>query len=238
MTTTLATTPTGHSLQRLAEASWERHGDASVLVFEGARWTGTQLADRSRRVGQGLRDLGLRPGERVVVCMANCSEVGVVYHAVWRAGGVTTPVLFLLSESELRHVLEDSEAAYIVTTPEFLPKVQAAAAGVTTLRGVVLAGEPTEGTIPFAQLEAAPVGELLDSDPSDLAALLYTGGTTGRSKGVMLSHDAMSSAAWAGVAMTFDPAQTISLLPLPLSHAMGCWCRPWPCTPRRPPPRS
>jgi long-chain acyl-CoA synthetase len=221
MTLTLATTPTGHSLQRLAEAAWERHGDASILFFEAERWTGDQLADRSRRVSQGLRDVGLRPGERVVVCMANCSEVGVVYHGVWRAGGVTTPVLFLLSEDELRHVLLDSEAAYVVTTPEFLPKVEAAAKGVDTLRGVVLAGPQTGTTIPFAELEAAAPGELVDADPSALAALLYTGGTTGRSKGVMLSHDAMSTSAWAAVSMSHDPTQNVSLVPLPLSHAYG-----------------
>ncbi len=221
MTTTLATTPTGHSLQRLAEASWDRHGDASTLIFESERWTGDQLADRARRVSAGLREVGLRPGERVVVCMSNCSEVGVVYHAIWRAGAVTTPVLFLLSEDELRHVLADSEAAYVVTTPEFLPKVEAAAKGVDTLRGIVLAGPETPATIAFAELEAAAPGDLLDRDPSELAALLYTGGTTGRSKGVMLSHDAMSTSAWAAVTMGYDPEQTVSLVPLPLSHAYG-----------------
>jgi long-chain acyl-CoA synthetase len=221
MTTTLATTATGHSLQALAEAAWERHGDGSVLVFEAERWTGDQLADRARRVSQGLREAGLQPGERVVVCMSNCSEVGIVYHAIWRAGAVTTPVLFLLSEDELRHVLADSEAAYVVTTPEFLPKVEAAAAGVSTLRGIVLAGGTTETTIPFAQLEVAAPGDLVASDPGELAALLYTGGTTGRSKGVMLSHDAMSTSAWAAVSMGYDPEQNVSLVPLPLSHAYG-----------------
>jgi long-chain acyl-CoA synthetase len=221
MTTTLATTATGHSLQALAEAAWRRHGNASELYFESEHWTGDQLADRARRVSTGLREAGLQPGERVVVCMANCSEVGIVYHAVWRAGAVTTPVLFLLSEDELRHVLADSEAAYVVTTPEFLPKVQAAAAGVSTLRGIVLAGGSGEGTIPFAQLEAGASGELVERDPGELAALLYTGGTTGRSKGVMLSHDAMSTSAWAAVSMGYDPEQTVSLVPLPLSHAYG-----------------
>ena len=95
--------------------------------------------------------------------MSNCVEVGLTYSAVWRAGGVTTPVLFLLSDDELRHVLSDSEAAYIVTTPEFLPKVQSAAAGVPTLRGIVLAGGAAEGTLSFAELEAAPEGDLVDS---------------------------------------------------------------------------
>ncbi|MDQ1748296.1 MAG: long-chain acyl-CoA synthetase, partial [Frankiaceae bacterium] len=229
MTTPMLTEPTGLSLQRLAEQSWERFGGASRLHFEHQSFTGLELAARLRRLAQGLRDIGLRPGERVVVCMANCPEVGLTYSAVWRAGGATTPVLFLLSEEELRHVLRDSEAAYVVTTPEFLPKVVASAAGVETLRGVVLAGPaPAESVgVPlfdFAELERADESVLVERDPSDLAALLYTGGTTGRSKGVMLSHDALSAAAWAAVAagrQTGEPPTSVSLLPLPLSHVYG-----------------
>jgi long-chain acyl-CoA synthetase len=153
--------------------------------------------------------------------MANCPEVGVTYSAIWRAGAVTTPVLFLLSDEELRHVLVDSEAAYVVTTPEFLPKVQTAASNVPTVRGIVLAGGDSAETLSFSVLESAGEGSLVDGDPSDLAALLYTGGTTGRSKGVMLSHDAMSAAAWAAMSVTYDPDVSVSLLPLPLSHAYG-----------------
>src|SRR5213078_3873105 len=142
MRTDLVTAPTGTSLQRLAEQVRERFGDESTLHFEGETWTGAQLAGRTRRLSQGLRDAGLGVGDRVVVCMANCPEVGLTYSAVWRAGAATTPVLFLLSEDELRHVLSDSEASYIVTTPEFLPKVVASATGVATLRAIVVADAP------------------------------------------------------------------------------------------------
>src|SRR3954449_6302598 len=212
MRTDLVTAPTGTSLQRLAEQVRERFGDASTLHFEGETWTGNQLAARTRRLSQGLRDAGLRVGDRVVVCMANCPEVGLTYSAVWRAGAATTPVLFLLSEDELRHVLTDSEAAHVVTTPEFLPKVVASATGVATVRAIVVHGDAAgvESTVPlldFAALEAAAEGDLVDRDPTELAALLYTGGTTGRAKGVMLSHDALSSAAWAAVAAGGQPGQ-------------------------------
>jgi len=221
MATTLATDPTGTTLQRLAEAAWERVGDASTLIFEGETYRSAGLAMRARKLSLGLREAGLRPGERVVVCMSNCVEVGITYSAVWRAGGVTTPVLFLLSDDELRHVLADSEASYVVTTPEFLPKVQAASAGIETVRGIILAGGDADGTLSFAALESGAEGDLVDADPTDLAALLYTGGTTGRSKGVMLSHNAMSAAAWAATTAGYDPEIRVSLLPLPLSHAYG-----------------
>ena len=218
--------PTGASLQRLADQSWQRDAGRSLLYFEGARWTTNQLADRIRRLSGGLRAAGVAPGDRVVVCMANCPEVSVTYHAVWRAGAVATPVLFLLSEDELRHVLTDSGAVLVVTTPEFLPKVEAAAAGVAHVRGIVVAGShaATGGPVPLlevAELESAEPAGLVDTDPTALAALLYTGGTTGRSKGVMISHDALSSAAWAATATSYDPAQRSALLALPLSHVYG-----------------
>jgi long-chain acyl-CoA synthetase len=234
MATPMATQPTGTSLQRLAEQALERLGGTGLLHFEGQAFTSAQIGERSRRLSQGLRDAGLAPGERVVVCMANCPEVGLTYSAVWRAGAATTPVLFLLSDDELRHVLVDSEAAYIVTTPEFLAKVATAGAGVSTLRGIIVAGSHDapdyaagEWGVPlldYAELERATEGELVDSDSTELAALLYTGGTTGRSKGVMLSHDALSSAAWALLAAgkeVDEPPTTSTLLPLPLSHVYG-----------------
>ena len=227
MTSPMVTRATGTSLQRLAEESWDRVAVGSVLHYEGTLWTGAQLAERVRRVSGGLRSAGLQPGERVVVCMANCPEVGITYQAVWRAGGVATPVLFLLSEDELRSVLADSGAVYAVTTPEFLPKVVAAASGLREVRGIIVCGElPADAGIGpallrYKQLETGPAAELVDADPTGLAALLYTGGTTGRAKGVMISHDALSSAAWAATATSYDGARRTLLLPLPLSHVYG-----------------
>jgi long-chain acyl-CoA synthetase len=231
MRTPMVTEATGLSLARLTERAWNRFGGESQLHFEGASFSGLQLAGRVRRLAEGFRTAGLKPGERVVVCMANCPEVGLTYSAVWRAGGATTPVLFLLSEDELRHVLRDSEAAYVVTTPEFLPKVIASATGIATLRAVVVAGSIDLDTgrislplLDFADLEAAPEGDLVPRESAELAALLYTGGTTGRSKGVMLSHDALSAAAWAATAagkQTDEEPTAVSLLPLPLSHVYG-----------------
>ncbi len=223
----LPTKPTGLSLQVLADLAWERDAGRSELYYEGVRWTSDQTADRVRRLSGGLRAAGVAPGDRVVVCMANCPEVSVTYHAIWRAGAVATPVLFLLSEDELRHVLTDSGAMLVVTTTEFLAKVVAAASSAPGIRGVVVAGEldnSADSPVPlldFAALESAEPAGLVDRDPDSLAALLYTGGTTGRSKGVMISHNALSASAWAATATSFDPAQRTALLTLPLSHVYG-----------------
>ena len=221
----MLTQPTGHSLARLAEQAWSRWGEESSVLFEGRRRTSAELGAEARSVAAGLAGLGVRPGDRVVVCMANCPEVMTSYQAIWWLGAVTTPVLFLLSEDELRHVLRDSEAVAVITTPEFAAKVGAAAADAPSVRHVVVAGDPPEGAltspVDFAGLAAHEETAAADVDPSGLGALLYTGGTTGRSKGVMLSHDALSAAAWASTLNSTHPGHRVSILPLPLAHVFG-----------------
>ncbi|WP_375486035.1 class I adenylate-forming enzyme family protein [uncultured Jatrophihabitans sp.] len=210
----------GTALGVLAEQAEARFGDASSLVYEGRTITSAELGARGRRFAGGLNGLGVRPGDRVAVCMANCPEVLETYHAVWRLGAAVTPLLFLLSEAELRHALDDSGAVAVVTTPEFLPTVRAAADGLDVR--IVVAGAATDATtFGFDELAAADEASLADVDPTGMAALLYTGGTTGRSKGVVLSHDALSSSAWAAVLSGIDDDHTRSLLPLPLAHAYG-----------------
>ncbi|HEY9391673.1 MAG TPA: AMP-binding protein [Mycobacteriales bacterium] len=209
------------NLARLAERSLERLGDHPSLYFEGA-WHGSAgLATRAARVGAGLVRLGVTPGDRVVVVMANCPEVGITYTGIWRAGAVATPVIFLVSADELRHVLTDSGAVAVVTTPEFLPKVRAAANGLPVRLVVVGATDVDTDTVPFAELEEAEPGSVVDRADDDLAALLYTGGTTGRSKGVMITHSNLCRGTAAIRQISHVPGVDRSLLPLPLSHSYG-----------------
>src|SRR5258708_3132792 len=108
-----------HNLAVLAEAAFHR------------------LA-RSR--GQVFVDRGARGGGRVGVRMGKWPEGGIAYSAIWRAGGVVTPVVFLVSPPELRHILADSGAVTVVTTAELLATVAAAAAGAPRLRHVIVVG--------------------------------------------------------------------------------------------------
>ena len=207
--------PLSTSLGRRGEEVLERFGDYPSLLFEGQWHRSGELAVRARKAAAGFAELGVKPGDRVVVCMANCPEVGLTYTALWRAGAVPTPVLFLLTEDELRHVITDSGAVAVVTTPEFLAKVQAAAPGLAV---IVVGGD---GPILWGQLESGAELGLVDRDGDDLAALLYTGGTTGRSKGVALTHASLDAAGRAAAERAHSPGRTTMLLPLPLAHAYG-----------------
>lgn len=209
-----------HNLARLAERASETKGDYEALLFEGQRHSSVELAERARRLAAGLTELGIAPGDRVAVMMANSPEVGIAYNAIWRAGAVLTPVMFLLSVEDLQHVLRDSGAAAVITTPEFADKVREAAEAVGTVRFLICRDE-VEGFIPLASLEQAEPGVIVPRADEDLAALLYTGGTTGRSKGVMLTHESLYYTGRAGHESGHVPGLNRVLIPLPLSHAYG-----------------
>ena len=210
-----------YNLAELGDRANERLRGEAVIWFEGVRHTGAELTARTHRIGAGFRDLGIAPGDRVVVYMANRPEVGVVYAALWRAGAVITPAIFLLPPPDLRHILEDSGAVAIVTTPEFVAPALAAAEGVESIKWVIVEGDAPEGTTPLGELEAAQPGEVVPRADDDLAAVMYTGGTTGRAKGVMLSHANLWRAAKAGHDASNVPGVNRTLVPIPLSHSFG-----------------
>lgn len=210
-----------HNLARLAEESVERHGDYEALYFEGRWYRSGELFERVQRLAGGLAALGIEPGDRVVVMMANCPEVGILYSALWRAGAAITPAIFLLPPDELRHVLRDSEARAIVTTPEFLGTVRTAAEGVDTLEWILLQGAEEDGVLSVAALEDADPAPVVPRANDDLAALMYTGGTTGRAKGVMLSHENLWFCGKAAEEASYIPGTNRTIVPLPLAHSFG-----------------
>ncbi|MBB4911647.1 class I adenylate-forming enzyme family protein [Actinophytocola algeriensis] len=205
---------TEYNLAVLAEQAFDRLGDYESLFFEGRWLTSGEIHDRSARVAGGLRAHGVAPGDRVVVMMMNTPEVFVSYRAIWRAGAVVTPVIFLQTVPELRHILTDSGAKAAIISPELARLFLGAGEGLGITTFVV--GEES-----FSALESGEPAGIEPRADDDLAALLYTGGTTGRAKGVMLGHRGLweSGRGLSAVARSMDT--TRSLLPLPLSHAYG-----------------
>jgi long-chain acyl-CoA synthetase len=219
-----------HNLARLGQESFERHGDYESLWFDGGWHRSADLFERGRRLAGGLEGLGIRPGDRVAVMLPNCPEVGVSYGALWRAGAAITPVIFLLPPPELRYVLEHSGATAVITAPELLGVVLVAAEGLESLRWVISTGAAPPGdggaggahrVVPMASLESSELIEIVPRDDHDLAALLYTGGTTGRAKGVMLSHENLWRCGKASQQASKIGSVNRHIVPLPLSHAFG-----------------
>ena len=218
-----AMSPVGErNLGLLAQRSFERRGDYPSLMFEGRWHDSGELWSRSQRLAGGFAELGVAPGDRVVVCMANCPEVSIAYQALWLAGAVVTPATFLLPAPDLRHVIADAEATAVITTPEFIDKVIEATEGLVHVR-FVISTEATggDGVLALAELERADPRPIVERSDDDLAALLYTGGTTGRAKGVMLSHANLYFSGRQAHDAAHVRGVNRQLTTLPLSHAYG-----------------
>ncbi|HEY7281707.1 MAG TPA: AMP-binding protein [Actinomycetota bacterium] len=210
------------TLPELADEHDALHGDYERLFFEGRWWSSLELSHQAKRFAGGLVRLGVEPGERVLVMLTNGPEVGTVYQGAWRAGAAVTPVLFLLQPHEVARVVRQAEPSVIVAGQEFLPAVRAALDGSPPPRAVVTMGPAGEGEVAFDDVRAAdplerpvPVGE------DDLAALLFTGGTTGESKGVMLSHGNIAFDARQAAAAAEVRDGEVALTALPLAHSYG-----------------
>jgi long-chain acyl-CoA synthetase len=216
----LVSKPGRRNLAVAAQRAFDRFGDRESVFHDGVWHRSGRLHERSLRLAGGLAALGLRPGDRVVVFMLNSPTVDVCYSALWRAGAVITPAIFILAAAELRRVLADSCCAAVITSSELLPGVRAAAAGVGTLRWIISEGGG-EGAIPLDQLEAGEAADVSPRQDDDVAALMYTGGTTGRARGVMLSHANLWFAGTASYRASYTPGITRTLVTLPQSHAFG-----------------
>ncbi|MGB9113147.1 MAG: AMP-binding protein [Acidimicrobiales bacterium] len=203
------------NLARLAEEAHERWGDYPAVFFEDSWFDSAELFRRATRLAAGLSEGGLGAGDRVVVMMENLPDVPVIYDAVFRAGAVIVPVIFLLNPEELHRIVVDSQASAVITSKALRAKVDAATADVAGLRFVVSAGEE------LTALEAAQPASIVPRSDDDLSALVYTGGTTGSSKGVMLSHANLWEAGRQGQSVGYAPGVTRGLTCLPLSHSYG-----------------
>jgi long-chain acyl-CoA synthetase len=204
------------NLARLGDENVERFGEYVSLAFEGREWTNVEQQAVAHRLAYALRELGLGPGDRAVVLLPNCPEVLQAYRAILAVGGVIVPVVFLLSPAEVGHILADSEAKVVITAPEFLGKVEGWTGPLVLVGG-------GDGGLAWDDLVAGRSHRItiMDRRDDDLAVILYTSGTTGRPKGVALSHANLASNARAAASLYELDRTAWALMVLPLSHSYG-----------------
>ncbi len=198
--------------------------NATATVFGDRKRSWRAFRDRVARLAAVLVAQGLQSGDRVAAIMQNSDRYIELYYAVWWAGGVIVPGNTRWALPEHVHALGDSGAELL-----FLDKAFAALAKpleeACPIRTVLFFddGPAPEGTIVDAErliASTAPMDDACNKGEA-LAALFYTGGTTGRSKGVMLTHEGLTASFLCGAALKSQSENQIFLHSAPLFHVGG-----------------
>lgn len=235
----------GWTLAQAFDAAAEQHPDRPLFTNEQGTRTYAEMQDWSRRLALGLIAFGIEAGDHVALLMANYAEFVAVKLAIARVGAVTIPVNFNLRGEELRYVLDQSDAVALVTMDQFrghdyladldrfAPKWRGGKGGsLNRLREVFVF--PTTGVQPLGTrtlddliaLGAGAEPAVLDArtaagDPGTPCDVLYTSGTTGRSKGVILTHDMILRVAYSSVYHRALSDRRSTVHALPMYHVYG-----------------
>lgn len=207
-------------------ASVERVPEREAVVAGAVRLSYAELLDRALRLARALQELGVRRGDRVAVYMDNSAGCATALYGTLLAGGVFVIVNPQTKEDKLLYVLDDCEAAVLLTEGSLTRTALAAAASAASIKAVVADGAPegVEGALAFEDVlaSAEPEPNAPGTIPLDLAALIYTSGSTGFPKGVMMTHQSMVFAAGSiAQYLRLGPDERIlGLLPLAFDYGL------------------
>jgi long-chain acyl-CoA synthetase len=223
-------------LHGLLEKTADQHPEKIAIACFEREITYRELNAYSTRFAAALAALGVEKGDRVAVFLPNISQFPIAYFGILKAGAVLTTISPLHKEREVEQQLSDSEAETIIALGSLFPVVEKVWAKTKLKHAVVTSLEEyaSETTASLGNGNVYSFQELLnenrDANPpqvtinpqEDLAALQYTGGTTGTAKGAMLTHanlvsNAIAFAAW----IKGTPASETFLTALPLFHIYG-----------------
>jgi len=217
------------TLPNLLKRSVELYGENPALGKAGSKaFTYNELAQSVQDMVQILQENGITKGDKVILLSENMPNWAIAYFAITYFGGVVVPVLPDFHPSDVQHIIRHSEAKAVFVSDKHLPSIEEASESdvgfVIKLDTLELVEELTNKSY-LSKLKAKiskPSTEVTLPDEDDLASLLYTSGTTGHSKGVMLSHKNLvtnSMSAYKQVRITHDD---VFLSILPLAHTFEC----------------
>jgi long-chain acyl-CoA synthetase len=218
------------NLVELAEASAEQLGEHVVYEMDGERYTNWQLLDLARRYQTGLAELGLSRGARAAVVMMNNPFIYPLFQGIFRTGATGVAVMPQSAPAELRYVLADTQSEFVIADVDRLPAVREAVAGLPHVRAILVQGgaENRRANPPELRLDdllaSAPGSLSAHIDGQDIAVMLYSSGTTGRAKGVLLSHaNLLASSEAVSEASMLDSWQgpRVTLSAMPIAHIFG-----------------
>jgi crotonobetaine/carnitine-CoA ligase len=168
----------------LLDGRLDRDPDGEYLDVVGTRLSAADVAETGSRIAAILTDLGVQRGDRVATLVENSPEALLAWWGILLAGAVAVPINTAYKGEYLRHQLADSAARVLLVEPSRRDRADRVEAQVETLQHVMVLGDDEWRDRLASSHSVAPA----DVRPSDLGTFIYTGGTTGPSKGCMLTH--------------------------------------------------
>ena len=198
--------------------SHDKHPALMMLKKHGGRevWSFTQVTTRAAQLAYGVSEAGLGTGTTVLLFAPNGPEWIITCLALLTAGVVPVPVDTQMADEDLRHVVQDSEVGWIFTTTLLLQRLTAL--GLHHDRRVVLFDGAATDERHWHHLGSRQTRDLPVVTPSDTAVLFYTSGTTGRPKGVPLTHENLLANHQSILSLDLARRGDRLLVPLPLHH--------------------
>ncbi|MES2025625.1 MAG: AMP-binding protein [Pseudomonadota bacterium] len=216
--------PQGTINQVLRESAAE-HRDRIFLEVLGDEYSFAEVNRMACRLANGLSGLGVKQGDTVVTVLDNSADTVMIWLAINKLGAISVPINTALKGEFLRHQVGDAGAAVIIAEHDYADRVAAIADRLPELQTLVYRGPKPElknfkhPTLPWSDiLSDNTADQTVDVKPSDLAMLIYTGGTTGPSKGCMISHNYAVTFCHQMKLVTARTKDAITWTPLPLFH--------------------
>jgi len=211
------------NLLDLLQRSTEKFATRTALISGDRSVTYRELWESVKRLGTGLRRLGVEPGERVGLMLPNVPEFVQAYFGILAAQGTVVPLNVLYKGEEVRYILEDAAIRRVISGRMLLPVIQAARERLTHPLQVVLVDGDGGGDswITSGHDLLRETGETATPAPHEVAVCLYTSGTTGRPKGALLSHENLLSNMSAFRQIAPCDQRDVFLCVLPLFHSYG-----------------
>lgn len=217
------------TLNSLLDRAAQEGGEKTSLVQGERALTFAEVRAEALSVAEGLRRFGVAKGDRVAIVHRNAPEFVVAYFALSRLGAIAVPINFMVQKAdELAYMLKDCGAVGAVTQSEFLPGLTGAAAKCPALKALWVTDREDKPGAPavvrdYASLRA-PAPDQHPADPaveSDVAAILYTSGTTGFPKGVMLTHRNLVTNCESAIKRITLTRSDVTLCILPMFHSFA-----------------
>ena len=198
--------------------------DRPAIIFEGKKHTYGHLNERVNRLANALIGLGVNKGDMVAILQVNCSQYVEVYYAVARIGAIFIPLNFRAKADELEYMINNCEAKVLFVGDRYCDIIHGIRSKLPKLQHLIcLEVGKKEGMLSYEELlaKASPEEVFTEIDDNDVTILMYTAGTTGRPKGVPLTHNSFSTYVLNNVSPCDVETEETNLLTVPLYHVAG-----------------